>query len=60
MELQGRIIAVLPEKGGVSSRTNNEWKSQEYVLETHDQYPKKMCFNVWGADKIAQFKIQVG
>lgn len=33
---------------------------QEYVIETHDQYPRKMCFDVFGADKIAQFNIQAG
>lgn len=59
MEFTGKIIAVLPERGGVS-RTGNEWKSQEYVIENHDQYPRKMCFDVFGADKIAQFNIQVG
>lgn len=59
MEFTGKIIAVLPEKGGVS-KTGNEWKTQEYVIENHDQYPRKMCFNVFGADKIAQFAIQAG
>ena len=59
MEITGKIIAVLPERGGIS-KTGNEWKMQEYVLETHEQYPKKMCFNVFGADKIAQFNIQAG
>ena len=59
MELSGKIIAVLEARGGVS-KAGNEWKTQEYVLETHDQYPRKMCFNVFGADKIAQFNIQVG
>ena len=59
MEITGKIIAVLPERGGVS-KTGNEWKMQEYVLETHEQYPKKICFNVFGADKIAQFNIQAG
>ncbi|MBR5276442.1 MAG: DUF3127 domain-containing protein [Bacteroidaceae bacterium] len=59
MEITGKIIAVLPERGGVS-KTGNEWKMQEYVLETHEQYPRKMCFNVFGADKIAQFNIQAG
>ena len=33
---------------------------QEYVLETQEQYPRKMCFNVFGSDKIAQFNIQAG
>ncbi len=59
MEITGKIIAVLPERGGVS-KTGNEWKMQEYVLETHEQYPRKICFNVFGGDKIAQFNIQVG
>ena len=59
MEITGKIIAVLPERGGIS-KTGNEWKMQEYVLETHEQYPRKICFNVFGADKIAQFNIQAG
>ena len=59
MEITGKIIAVLQERGGVS-KTGNEWKMQEYVLETHEQFPKKLCFNVFGADKIAQFNIQAG
>lgn len=59
MEIEGRIIAVLQPKGGVS-KAGNEWKMQEYVIETHDQYPKKMCFEVFGTEKIDQFKIQIG
>ena len=47
MELQGKIIAVLPERSGVSAR--GEWKVQEFVLETMDsQYPHKMVFDVFG------------
>lgn len=60
MEITGKIIAVLPERGGVSARTGSEWKVQEYVLETQEQYPRKMCFDVFGADKIAQFAIKIG
>ena len=59
MEITGKIIQVLPEVGGVS-KAGNEWKKQEYVLETHDQYPKKVCFQIFGADKIAQAAIQPG
>lgn len=53
------MIAVLEPKGG-TSRNGNEWKVQEYVIETHDQYPRRMCFDVFGDDKIKQFNIQVG
>ena len=59
MELSGKVIAVLEPRGG-TSRTGNEWKVQEYVIETHDQYPRKMCFDVFGVDKIEQFNIKAG
>lgn len=58
MEIQGRIIAVLPLREGTSSK--GAWQSQEYVVETHDKYPKKLVFNVFGADKINQFAIKQG
>ena len=58
MEIQGKVIAVLPERSGVSAR--GEWKSQTYVIETQEQYPKKMAFDVFGADRIANFGIQFG
>ena len=59
MELAGKVIAVLEPRGGVS-KSGNQWKVQEYVIETHDQYPRRMCFDVFGEDKIQQFNIQVG
>lgn len=59
MELQGKIIAALPERGGVSQR-GTEWKVQEFVIETHEQYPKKMVFEVFGADRLSRFNIQIG
>ena len=60
MDFSGKIIAILPPKSGVSKATGNEWKAQEYVVENHDQYPKKMCFEVFGTEKIEQFNIQMG
>ena len=61
MELTGKIIAVMPERGGVSSRTGSEWKVQEYVLETvNEQFPRKLAFEVFGTDRIASFNIKTG
>jgi len=57
MEINGKIIELLPEKSGQSAR--GSWRKQEYVLETEDQYPKKICFMAWG-DKIDEFAIQEG
>lgn len=58
MELQGKVIAALPERSGVSAR--GEWKSQEFVIETHDNFPRKMVFSVFGADRLQRFNIQIG
>ena len=55
MEISGKIIELLVVKSGQSA--NGEWRKQEYVLETEAQYPKKVCFMVWG-DKIDQFDIK--
>ena len=61
MELTGKIIAVMPERGGVSQRTGTEWKVQEYVLETiNEQFPRKLAFEVFGSDRIASFNIKTG
>ncbi|KAA6329375.1 hypothetical protein EZS27_021813 [termite gut metagenome] len=59
MDFSGKIIAVLPQRSGVGKATGTEWQVQEYVIESHDQYPKKMCFSVFGTDKIAQYNIQL-
>lgn len=60
MEITGKIIAVLPPKQGVSQNTGNAWMCQDYVLETQEMYPKKVCFNVFGAEKIQEMNIQLG
>ncbi len=58
MDLQGKIIAALPERSGENAR--GKWKVQEFVLETHDSYPKKMLFSVFGEDRLQRFNVQVG
>lgn len=59
MEITGKIIAVLPERSGTSARTGSEWRMASYVLETQEQYPRKVAFEVFGSDKIAQFAIKI-
>lgn len=56
MEITGKIIAVLPQATGQGK--NGTWRSQDYVLETADQYPKKVCFNLFN-DKIDQFPLAI-
>lgn len=59
MEIQGKIIAALPEQGGVAKASGKEWRKREYVLETQETYPKKVCFNLFG-DRIDQYPMSVG
>ena len=56
MEISGKCIAVLPLATGEG--TNGTWRSQDYVIETGGQYPKKVCFNLFG-DKIDQFPVAI-
>ncbi len=58
MDLQGKIIAVLPEREGENAR--GKWVVQEFVLETLGNYPRKMMFSVFGADRLQRFNIQMG
>lgn len=58
--LSGRITAILPAQQGVSQRSGQPWVSQEYVLcHEEGQYPRSVCFRVFGQDKIQQMNIQM-
>lgn len=60
IEVEGVIIKEYPPKEGVSQRTGNPWRSQEFVIQTKDQYPRACLFRVFGADKLEQFNIHQG
>lgn len=48
MDIQGKIIKKLPSLSGAGK--NGTWRKQEFVLETMDQYPKKLALEVWNDD----------
>ena len=52
LEVTGSLIKKLPVQSGSSAR--GEWQKQEFVVETHESFPKKICFNVWGTDKVSE------
>jgi hypothetical protein len=58
LEIEGRIVNILPLQSG-TSKAGNEWKKQDFVLETESQYPKKVCMTMWG-EKIDQFAVNEG
>ena len=50
MEIIGKLLQKLELQSGIG-RTGNSWQKQEFVIETIEQYPKKICANLWG-DKL--------
>ena len=57
MEVKGRVTQLLPMQSGMGKK--GPWKKQEFILETQSQYPKKICFSIWG-DKVDQFNLATG
>ncbi|MFO7613065.1 MAG: DUF3127 domain-containing protein [Bacteroidales bacterium] len=57
MDISGKITQILPEVKGEGR--NGPWKRQDFILETDDQYPKKVCISVWN-DKVDVGKLQPG
>jgi len=57
MDISGKIIQLLPVQTGQGK--NGTWKKQEFILETGDNYPKKVCIAVWG-DKIDMGSFKTG
>lgn len=57
MDISGKIIQLLPVQTGQGK--NGTWKKQEFILETGDTYPKKVCIAVWG-DKVDMGSLKTG
>ncbi|MCW5906620.1 MAG: DUF3127 domain-containing protein [Chitinophagales bacterium] len=45
MEASGRLIHILPAQTGTGK--NGAWKKCDFVIETSDKYPKKICISAW-------------
>lgn len=57
MKITGKLINILESQSGKSS--NGAWKKQDFIIETLDAYPKKICISNWN-DKIDLKKVEVG
>ncbi len=49
MELAGKLVQTLSIVTGTSAK--GEWKKQEFIIETAEQYPRKICIVAW-KDKV--------
>ncbi|MDR8390876.1 DUF3127 domain-containing protein [Aliifodinibius sp. S!AR15-10] len=57
VQIKGKVDQILEEQSGTGK--NGPWRKQEFILETQDQYPKKVCITQWG-EKIDEFDVQEG
>ena len=57
LEITGKIVKILPEQSGAGK--NGTWTKQEFVIETTEQYPKKICCSAWG-DKVSIKNFSMG
>ena len=46
MELTGKLISIMPRQTGQGNR--GEWVRQDFLIETTDQYPRKIIVSAWG------------
>lgn len=62
MEIEGKIIEVLPERIGISQTTQEPWRVASYLLEIPGYRPTKMMFEVSDgqAGRIARLGITKG
>lgn len=57
MEIKGKFLELLEAKTGESQR--GSWKKQDFIIETDDQFPKKVCISNWN-DKVDLSGITTG
>lgn len=55
MEVSGKVIAITPIESG-NSKAGRAWSKRFIVIETQEQYPRKIAFTVFGEDRIRQFE----
>jgi hypothetical protein len=58
MEITGKLIEKLPQQTGQGK--NGAWVKQEFILETSDQYPRKVCIALWGERARDIDSVQIG
>ncbi|HLP33115.1 MAG TPA: DUF3127 domain-containing protein [Bacteroidia bacterium] len=54
LELTGKIVQKLNKTEGVSKAGKN-WSKQEFVIETQETYPKKVCLSVMN-EKVSELE----
>lgn len=60
MEVQVTITEICPVENIVSKTSGKEYHKYKFVGKTQGAYPKEICFETLGDDKMAQFNLVAG
>lgn len=50
LEITAKLEKLLPVQSGTSARGN--WSKQDFIVQTQETYPRTICINVWGEEKV--------
>ena len=55
--IEGRLVQILSAQEGQSTR--GAWKKQDFIIETTEQYPKKVCICCWNekTDELSKYQL---
>ena len=60
MNLEGKVERLFPVQSGTSARTGNQWMMMDFMIETIEQYPKKVVFTLSGEERIKASNLKPG
>jgi hypothetical protein len=46
LEITGKLVTKLAQQSGQGK--NGTWIKQDFIIETQEQFPKKVCISLWG------------
>lgn len=52
MEIVGKVIQVLPIQGGTSAASGKAWQLKTFIIETIENYPRKVAIELFGEQRI--------
>ncbi len=55
VDIKCKLIEKLQVESGNSAR--GPWRKQNFIVETVETYPRKICMNVWGDDKVSELQV---
>lgn len=59
MDIIGKVIQILPLQGGTSAASGKQWSLKTFILETQENYPRKVAIEIFGEQRINDNPVDV-